>query len=45
MGKGDKKTKRGKIIAGTYGVRRKRKKKDRSTKEQSKINKRKEDQR
>ncbi|MCF8344106.1 MAG: 30S ribosomal protein THX, partial [Bacteroidales bacterium] len=26
MGKGDKKTKRGKIIAGTYGVRRPRKK-------------------
>ena len=28
MGKGDKKTKRGKIILGTYGVRRARKKKD-----------------
>lgn len=27
MGKGDKKTKRGKIICGTYGVHRKRKKK------------------
>ncbi|MBE9481247.1 MAG: 30S ribosomal protein THX, partial [Bacteroidetes bacterium] len=27
MGKGDKKTKRGKIILGTYGVRRLRKKK------------------
>lgn len=27
MGKGDKKTKRGKIVRGTYGVHRKRKKK------------------
>jgi 30S ribosomal protein S31 len=27
MGKGDKKTKRGKIISGTYGVRRRRKRK------------------
>jgi 30S ribosomal protein S31 len=27
MGKGDKKTKRGKIVRGTYGVYRKRKKK------------------
>ena len=26
MGKGDKKTRRGKIIIGTYGVRRRRKK-------------------
>jgi ribosomal small subunit protein bTHX len=26
MGKGDKKTKRGKIVMGTYGVRRSRKK-------------------
>ena len=26
MGKGDKKTRRGKIILGTYGVRRRRKK-------------------
>ena len=28
MGKGDKKTKRGKIILGTFGVRRRRKKSD-----------------
>jgi 30S ribosomal protein S31 len=28
MGKGDKKTRRGKIIIGTYGVRRRRKKAD-----------------
>jgi len=27
MGKGDKKTRRGKIVKGTYGVRRRRKKK------------------
>lgn len=27
MGKGDKKSKRGKIVNGTYGTRRKRKKK------------------
>ncbi|UCE51447.1 MAG: 30S ribosomal protein THX [Desulfobacterales bacterium] len=30
MGKGDKKTKRGKIFRGTYGVRRPRKKKKKS---------------
>ncbi len=35
MGKGDKKTKRGKIINGTYGVRR-RKKKDSKNKEEKK---------
>lgn len=32
MGKGDKKTKRGKIIAGSYGVRRLRKKKNKEFK-------------
>ncbi len=35
MGKGDKKTKRGKIIMGSYGVRRPRKKK-KATKNQKK---------
>ena len=32
MGKGDKKTRRGKIIAGSYGVRRKRTKPKKKTK-------------
>lgn len=32
MGKGDKKTKRGKIVRGTYGVYRKRKKKKNTSK-------------
>ena len=34
MGKGDKKSKRGKIVNGTYGVRRKRKIKKRPTVEE-----------
>ena len=36
MGKGDIKTKRGKIIAGSYGVRRSRKKKTRDFKPEDK---------
>lgn len=40
MGKGDRKTRRGKIALGTYGVRRPRKKKKQKelTKQQSKTN-------
>ena len=34
MGKGDKKSKRGKIVNGTYGARRKRKIKKRATVEE-----------
>ncbi|HDM32411.1 MAG TPA: 30S ribosomal protein THX [Deltaproteobacteria bacterium] len=35
MGKGDRKTKRGKIWRGTYGVKRRKKKKVASTQENS----------
>jgi 30S ribosomal protein S31 len=42
MGKGDKKTKRGKIVNGTYGTRRKRKiKKRASVEEKIKVGKQK----
>ena len=39
MGKGDKKTKRGKIIKGSYGVRRQKKKSDNSKPKGSKPKK------
>ena len=42
MGKGDKKTRRGKIILGSYGVRRRRKKADKPEAKAVKVIKQKE---